>query len=130
MAKCDLVVTAGPILTHPSPVIEPDWLAEGGFACALDFDSYWKPSAMHGMDKFFTDDIPQIEYYHSIGYFQDIPKVNGDLADVLLGKKPGRENEGERIMSMNLGLAIEDIATAKLIYDKAKKENKGTWLNL
>jgi ornithine cyclodeaminase/alanine dehydrogenase len=130
VAKCDIVVTAGPILAHPLPVIEPDWLAEGGFACALDFDSYWKPSAMHGMDKFFTDDIAQIEYYRTIGYFQDIPEISGDLADVLLGKKPGRENEGERIMSMNLGLAIEDIATAKLIYDKAKKENKGNWLKL
>ncbi len=126
----DIVVTAGPILKHPSPVIDSGWLAAGGFACALDFDSYWRPAAMHAMDKFYTDDVEQLMYYRSAGYFQDIPKVYGELADIILGKKPGRENEKERNMAMNLGLAIGDIATAKMIYDRAEKERVGTWLNL
>jgi ornithine cyclodeaminase/alanine dehydrogenase-like protein (mu-crystallin family) len=33
-------------------------------------------------------------------------------------------------MSMHLGSAIGDIATAKLVYDKAKKIEKGTKLSL
>ena len=126
----DIVVTAGPILKHPSPVIDADWLSAGGFACAIDYDSYWKPAAMHAMDKFYTDDVEQLMYYRTVGYFQDIPKVDGELADLLLGKKKGRENEEERNMAMNLGLAIEDIATAKMIYDKAEKEGVGTRLKL
>jgi ornithine cyclodeaminase/alanine dehydrogenase len=126
----DIVVTAGPILKHPSPVIESGWLTAGGFACALDYDSYWKPAAMHTMDKFYTDDVKQLMYYRSIGYFQHIPDVNGELADIILGKKPGRENEKQRNMAMNLGLAIEDIATAKMIYNRALKEKVGTWLKL
>jgi ornithine cyclodeaminase/alanine dehydrogenase-like protein (mu-crystallin family) len=103
----------------------PEWLAAGGFACALDYDSYWKLAAMHEMDKFYTDDVEQLMYYRSVGYFQDIPKAYGELADIILDKKPGRENEKERNMAMNLGLA-----TAKMIYDRAEKKRVGTWLNL
>jgi len=40
---CEIVVTAGSILIHPTPVIWSSWLKDGGFACSLDFDSYWKP---------------------------------------------------------------------------------------
>jgi len=128
--NCDIVVTAGPILKNPRPVIEASWFKNGGFACPLDFDSYWKPEAMHSMDKFCTDDSKQLKYYRQLGYFSDIPQVYADLSEIVSGKKHGREDPDERIMSMNLGLAIEDMATAKLIYEKAKKKGAGTKLPL
>jgi ornithine cyclodeaminase/alanine dehydrogenase len=128
--NCDIVVTAGPILKNPKPVIEASWFKDGGFACPLDFDSYWKPEAMHSMNKFCTDDIEQLKYYRQQGYFRDIPEVYAELSEIISGKTHGRENSRERIMSMNLGLAIEDMATAKLIYEKAKKTGVGTKLPL
>jgi ornithine cyclodeaminase/alanine dehydrogenase-like protein (mu-crystallin family) len=128
--NCDIVVTAGPILEHPKPVIEKSWLRSGGFACALDFDSYWKPEAMHSMDKFCTDDREQLTYYKMQGYFSNIPKVYADLGEIVSGKKLGREDSRERIMTMNLGLAIEDIATAIVVYEKAGKKRVGTRLPL
>jgi ornithine cyclodeaminase/alanine dehydrogenase-like protein (mu-crystallin family) len=128
--NCDIVVTAGPILKHPEPVIEKSWFKDGGFACPLDFDSYWKPEALHSMDKFCTDDREQLKYYGQQGYFADIPRVYAELSEIVSSKKLGRENRKERIMSMHLGLAIEDMATATLIYEKAKKENLGTKLPL
>jgi ornithine cyclodeaminase/alanine dehydrogenase len=128
--NCDIVVTAGPILKNPTPVIESSWFKDGGFACALDFDSYWKPEAMYSMDKFCTDDIEQLKYYRQQGYFRDIPEVYAELSEIISGKKPSRENSRERIMSINLGLAIEDMATAKLVYEKAKKTGAGTELPL
>lgn len=128
--NCDVVVTAGPILKYPSPVIEASWFKDGGFACSLDFDSYWKPHAMHSMDKFCTDDYEQLKYYRQQGYFQDIPQVYAELSEIVSGKKKGRENSKERIMSMHLGLAIEDVATAMLIYEKAKGKNVGIRLPL
>jgi ornithine cyclodeaminase/alanine dehydrogenase-like protein (mu-crystallin family) len=126
----DIVVTAGPILRHPTPTIEPGWLREGCFACPLDFDSYWRPEAMHEMDKFCTDDIGQLEYYRTVGYFSDVPDVYADLADIVTGRKPGRESAEERTMSMNLGVAVEDMATAARIVDAAKRKGIGTWLPL
>jgi len=128
--NCDIIVTAGPILKHPHPVIEALWFKDGGFACALDFDSYWKPEAMHSVNKFCTDDHNQLAYYKKVGYFCNIPQVYADLGEIVNGKKPGRENSEERIMSMNLGLAIEDVATATLIYEKAKKKGAGKKLPL
>ena len=128
--NCDIVVTAGPILKHPQPVIEASWFKNGGFACPLDFDSYWKPEAMHSMDKFCTDDRDQLTYYKKLGYFSNIPNVYADLAEIVSGKKPGREDPNERIMSINLGIALEDMATAILVYEKAKEIGAGKKLPL
>ena len=128
--NCDIVVTAGPILKRPQPVIEASWFKDGGFASALDFDSYWKPETIHSMDKFCTDDREQLTYYTKLGYFSNIPNVYADLSEIVSSKKPGRENSDERVMSMNLGLAIEDMATAILIYEEAKKTGVGKKLPL
>jgi ornithine cyclodeaminase/alanine dehydrogenase-like protein (mu-crystallin family) len=126
----DAIVTAGPILKHPNPAIERAWLKNGLFACPIDFDSYWKPEAMHSMDKFIADDEQQLLYYKTSGYFQDIPQVFADLGEVVVGKKTGRANENERIMAMNLGLAIEDVAVAKSVYEEARSRGTGKWLRL
>jgi ornithine cyclodeaminase/alanine dehydrogenase-like protein (mu-crystallin family) len=126
----DIVVTAGPILKHPQPAIEAGWLKEGGFACPLDFDSYWKSEAMQAVDKFCTDDIDQLRYYQTVGYFSGVPEVYSDLSRIVTGEVPGREDVSERTMSMNLGVAIEDIATAVRILESAKRKSIGRWLPL
>jgi ornithine cyclodeaminase/alanine dehydrogenase len=126
----DVIVTAGPILKNPDPAISRNWVSDGVLACPIDFDSYWKPEAMHSMQKFCTDDAEQLLYYKSTGYFKDIPSIHAELAEIVLGQKPGREREDERIMSMNLGLAIEDMAVAPRLYERAKQRGIGRWLTL
>lgn len=128
--ECDIVVTSGPILKKPQPIIEKSWFRDGGLACPLDFDSYWKPETMHSMDKFITDDRNQLDYHKTQGYFADVPDVYADLSEITTGLKPGRERREERIMAMNLGLAIEDVATAIYVYQEAKRANVGRWLPL
>lgn len=85
---------------------------------------------MHSMNKFCTDDRDQLDYYKTQGYFSEIPSVYADLSEIVSRQKSGRESSQERIMSMNLGLAIEDIATAALVYEKARKAKIGTILPL
>ena len=53
-----------------------------------------------------------------------------DLGEIVAGKKPGRETDGERTVSINLGLALEDMATAVRVYRRAKAMNIGTELPL
>lgn len=130
VSSSDIVVTSGPILKNPSPTIDAGWLAEGGFACALDFDSYWKGAALREADKLATDDIPQLDYYRTAGYFKETPQPYADLGEIIAGKKPGREKHEERIITLNLGLALEDMATAILIYETALKKGIGTFLSL
>jgi ornithine cyclodeaminase/alanine dehydrogenase-like protein (mu-crystallin family) len=127
---CDIVVTAGPILRKPHATIKANWLREGAFASLVDFDSYWDPAALAQVDKFCTDDLPQLEHYRTIGYFQHIPALYADLSELVTGRKPGRQNSKERTMACNLGLALEDIAVAPLIYERALAKGLGTWLPL
>ncbi len=126
----DVIVTAGPILKEPNPVIEAEWVKPGATAIPLDFDSYWKSSAITSMDKFYTDDVEQLKYYIKEGWIRPIERIDGSLDEVVAGKRPGRERREERIMSMNLGLAIEDVATGKLIYELALKKGVGRKLPL
>lgn len=127
---CDIVVTCGPILRKPHATIQPGWLGEGAFASLVDFDSYWHPDALREADKFCTDDLAQLEHHRHIGYFQDIPPVHADLGELLTGKKPGRQSAKERNFACNLGLALDDIAVAPLIYARALERGLGRWLPL
>jgi len=127
---CDLVVTAGPILKQPHATIQPGWLDEGAFASLVDFDSYWHPDAMKEADKFCTDDVPQLHHYQEVGYFRDIPPIHADVGELVVGKKPSRETPDERTMTCNLGLAIDDMAVAPAIYQKAREKEIGAKLPL
>jgi ornithine cyclodeaminase/alanine dehydrogenase len=127
---CDMVVTAGPIMKEPHRTIEAGWLDEGAFASLVDFDSYWHPRAMHQAAKFCTDDVPQLRHYQEVGYFQDIPPVHADLGELAAGQKPGRETPQERTMTANLGLAMDDMVVAPLLYERAVAKGIGTWLSL
>jgi ornithine cyclodeaminase/alanine dehydrogenase len=126
----DIVVTSGPILKNPKPAIPAGWLSRGAFACPLDFDSYWLGEAFREADKLATDDTEQMKYYRQVGYFKDTPEPYADLGEIAAGKKPGRQSDDERIISINLGLALDDMATAILIYNKAIAEGIGKQLPL
>jgi ornithine cyclodeaminase/alanine dehydrogenase len=126
----DMVVTSGPILKNPKPLIDPGWLAPGAFASPVDFDSYWKAEALREVSKFATDDLAQMHYYRHEGYFKETPQPYADLGEIAAGLKPGRESAGERTMSMNLGIALEDMVTAIRIYKLAKAKRIGVELPL
>ncbi len=130
VSDLDLVVTSGPILKDPAPAIEAGWLSPGAFACALDFDSYWQGEALREADKFATDDVGQLDYYRTTGFFRQTPVPYADLGEIVCGRKPGRESDEERTLCMNLGLALEDMATAILIYRKARENGIGRELPL
>jgi len=126
----DLVVTSGPIAKPPKPTIQPGWLAPGAFACPLDFDSYWTGEAMAEIDRFVTDDRTQLEYYRSIGYFAETPSPHADLGEIACGAAAGRTAAAQRTMSMNLGLALEDVVTAVRVVERARERGLGTELPL
>ena len=130
VSGCDIVVTAGPILKVPHATIQAGWLEEGAFASLVDYDSYWSREALAQAAKFCTDDVPQLKLYQSMGYFQNIPPIHADLGELVTGRKKGRTTPAERTMTANLGLAIDDMAVAPLIYRRAKEKGIGTILPL
>ena len=126
----DVIVTSGPILRRPHASIRAGWMAPGAFASAVDFDSYWDAAALAELDLFTTDDVPQLEHFRSIGYFRDVPPIEADLGELVVGAKPGRTSPEQRTMACNLGLALDDIAVAPLVLRAAVERGLGTILPL
>jgi ornithine cyclodeaminase/alanine dehydrogenase len=127
-SDADIIVTAGALKKIPEPGIERGWVKPGVFACPVDFDTYWHRAALREFGKIITDDIPQFRYYQQNGYFSDFPDIYADLSDIVTSKRPARASAGERIMSMHLGLAIEDAAVARKLYEMAVESGIGEWL--
>jgi ornithine cyclodeaminase/alanine dehydrogenase len=53
-----------------------------------------------------------------------------ELGEVVTGKKPAREDKNEITLFKSNGLAIQDVATAKLVYDRAKAAGVGANVDL
>ena len=128
----DVIVTAIPIVTKPQPPLDAGLLKSGGLAVSLDYDSAWTSAAMKQCDKFVTDDIGQLLSTREHGvYFGGIPeKIYADLGELAAGLKKGRESATERIFSMNMGIAVDDMVTAKALYRKALERKAGVRLPL
>lgn len=64
-------------------------------------------------DKVYADDTAHVKDFRYFDKFKSFAEIQ----DVLSGKKPGRENDEERILSYNIGLAIHDIVFASKLYE-------------
>ena len=70
-------------------------------------------------DKVYGDDTAPIKNWK---YF-NLYRHYAELQDVIDGKDPGREDDRERILSYNYGLALHDVFYASKIYDLLKDES-------
>lgn len=62
-------------------------------------------------DKIFGDDTGHIQDFKGFSQFRQY----SELTEVLQGLKPGRENADERILSYNIGIAVQDVYFAAKI---------------
>lgn len=53
-----------------------------------------------------------------------------EVGEVLSGKKPGRQSREEMTLYKSTGHAVEDAATARLVFDRARRQGVGTRLPL
>lgn len=65
-------------------------------------------------DKVFADDYGHVKHFKYFDKFKSFAEVS----DVVNGIKPGRENDEERILVYNIGIALHDIYYAGQIYGK------------
>jgi alanine dehydrogenase len=52
-------------------------------------------------------------------------RVHAELGDVVSGKRPGRESDDEIIVFDSTGMALQDVAAAALVYDRALASGRG-----
>lgn len=128
----DLVVTT---TNSREPVLRGDWLASGAHVCAvgastplereLDVEAVARASL-------FADRRESIEA-ESADYLEAVKSgaigsdhVRADLADLVSGAHPGRVAADEITLFKSLGLAVEDLAAARRVYELAASEGLGT----
>ncbi len=126
----DIVVTAGPFLRSPRPVVEFGWIKSGAFLCPLDLDSYLKPEVFINSDFLCTDDLAQFNQFRKSGLFKNCPSDIVDFGEVVIGRVKGRKRSGDIITAVNIGLALEDMGVAPIVYERARQKNRGLWLDL
>jgi ornithine cyclodeaminase/alanine dehydrogenase len=126
----DLIVTCGPIAPDAPRQARADWLEPGATAVTIDYDCYWGRDELALLDQIFTDDVAQLEHSKSDGYFTGCPNTVRQVADVIAGKDPGRASSTQRIICINMGIALEDVASALVIYRRARDLGIGTELSV
>lgn len=132
-AASDIVCTVTPAR---EPILKKEWLRPGTHVNAIGADARGKeelePSILNDA-VVVVDDLRQasgggeINVPLSKGLFR-IDQVYGTLDEIIAGVKQGRRNQNAITIFDSTGVAIEDMATAKLIYEKAKQ--KGGYLSL
>jgi ornithine cyclodeaminase len=56
--------------------------------------------------------------------------LQAELGEVLIGEHPGRTSEQEITLFRSLGLAVEDLAAGRLVYERARAAGVGTEIDL
>ena len=112
-------------------MIVPAWLKPGSLVVTLDYDFYITDEAVIAMDLVLTDDHGQIEDARRYeGKFTGVHRIDADLGELIASGRGAREREDQRILVFNLGIALEDLATAVEILRRAEREGVGTKLPL
>jgi alanine dehydrogenase len=119
----DIVITAGPIVDDPKPVIRLEHVKDDSLVLPLDFDCYVARDVVEASDLFLVDDREQFEYYRSAGRFEDWPAPMHTDGEAELAGATGR-----RVVSVNLGVGSVDAVFAAHVLERAMRAGAGVEL--
>ena len=129
--NCDVLVTGGPIQHERRPVIRPEWIGAGMLVVTIDYDSYVTDEMIQAMDLVLTDDRGQIEdARRNEGKFPGVTRLDSTVAELVTHGKGARTSDAQRILVFNLGIALEDLATAIEILRRSERADVGTMLSM
>ncbi len=114
--------------------VKPEWYKLGAFHAEI---SFWDtpPSALPVFDRIFVDDWSQVKH-HGVdvtwravkeGFIPE-NKISGELGELVVGSKIGRNDEKERIFFNPIGMGIHDLSEAHRVFQNALARNIGTTL--
>lgn len=125
VTRCDIVVTS---TTSTTPVLLGEWLSPGTHINAIGANYEYRrelDSTAVARAKFIaTDDMEQVRY-ESTDLAAPVNEGLLDwnrvspLADVVAGRLTGRAAKEDITLFKSLGIAIEDVALAAQVYEKA-----------
>jgi ornithine cyclodeaminase/alanine dehydrogenase-like protein (mu-crystallin family) len=133
LADADVVL---PVTTSSQPVIHTRDLKPGVLTIQLsghecDFE------VIHQCRRIVTDNWEGLKHrgiitpalMHAQGLLRD-EDIYASLGELILGRKPGRESESERIHFAHMGMGVEDVALAWDVYSRACDLGLGQRLRL
>lgn len=133
----DIVVTA---TSSREPILKREWLKPGvhinavgsSIAAARELDGATVAAASLFVDRRESTVNESGDYLFALreGAISGPEHIRGELGDVLSGVTAGRSSPDEITLFKSLGLAVEDLASAVFLYEKARREGRGTWVEI
>jgi ornithine cyclodeaminase/alanine dehydrogenase-like protein (mu-crystallin family) len=132
--QSDICVTCTP---SRQPLLGHDDVSPGTFVAAFGADNPEKqelhPNLM-AKHKIVCDILEQCAVMGDLHHALDAgvltrADVHAELGEVVAGRKPGRESEEEIIIFDSTGMALQDVAAAAFLYEKAQHGGAGVRLN-
>lgn len=130
VCDCDILVTTTPTR---KPIVKAQWIKEGTHINAIGADAVGKEELDPELiirSKIVVDDIVQALHSGEVNvplskYYISENDIHAQLGEVIVGLKPGRTSEEEITIFDSTGLAIQDVASAHLVYQRALSKGLG-----
>ena len=133
VAGADIICT---VTSSPTPVLEGAWLARGAHVNAvgasLRSSRELDTTAVERSTVFVDRAESALAESGDLLTARDGNMWDGtmtELASVVTGAAPGRQSDEEITLFKSLGLAIEDLAAARALYERARDTGAGTWID-
>ena len=133
-AEQDIVVTA---TTSPDPVLRGEWLHPGSLVCAIGanrLEARELDNTVLERAKFVCCDSREQARIEAGDLVEPIERGVLDwlevheLGEVVAGEVPGRQSDEDVVLFKSVGIAVEDLAVAKVVLDGARERGLGVEL--
>jgi ornithine cyclodeaminase/alanine dehydrogenase len=129
IADVDIVVSSVPHAAPGNRFLDAAHVSPGTFVSMVDLGYGWIASTLGAFERVVTDDIEQSgpggsEKMNYAGAYA------GEIADLVVGKIPGRLSPGERNALVFGGIGLADTAAAAVVYERAVARGIGRVLPL
>ena len=130
----DIVCTSTPVR---APIVKREWLKPGAHINAMGADAPGKQELDPRIltdGRVFIDDTEQATHSGEVnvplhdGLFKE-EQIAGTLGEVVAGRKPGRTGDEITVFD-STGLALQDVALARALYDVALQRGIGQQLDI
>jgi ornithine cyclodeaminase/alanine dehydrogenase-like protein (mu-crystallin family) len=127
VGDADIIVTA---TSAQAPLLKAAWFKPGAFYSHV---GGWEDEfeVAKQCDKIVCDDWETVKHrtqtlsrMYKAGELSD-SDIHGNLVDLVMGRKPGRESDEERVYFNAVGLAYIDVAIAIAMYERAMEAGMG-----
>jgi len=130
VSQADVLLIGAPLEPDGSTRIIPKGLLKPGVTiAAVNGDASFLEETLSEIDRVFVDDNDSYPARKASPMLSDkLPEKSDEIAELVMGLCPGRQNDTERILITAEGMAINDISCAYLMYRQALKQGIGVRL--